>query len=45
MLQQKIGGTKCPTKVAISSDIGKFGRPLSDDRQLFAALDSHCYLL
>ena len=24
MLQQKIGRTKCPTKVAISSDIGKF---------------------
>ena len=23
MLQQKIGRTKCPTKVAISSDIGK----------------------
>ena len=24
MLQQKIGRTKCPTKVAISSDISKF---------------------
>ena len=39
MLQQNIGRTKCPTEVAISSDIGKFWSAImSDDRQLFAAL-------
>ena len=36
--QKKIVWTLCPTTVGISSDMANFGRPLSDDQLLFAAL-------
>ena len=41
MLQQKIGRTKCPTKVVFGRTLANFDRPLSDDRLLFAALEGY----